>query len=178
MGLSSLHTYIWSYLVFSGACVTIFLLFRWSFRSLLCCFSVQILHSAVGLVKSNPMLTGFQVFSRVFLLWGVVWSVPEVGSVCKCVYVYPSAHAHMYVCVCVCVCIVYTWTCKCVCVYPSMCVWVHVHAWMCTACACICTHACSQEYVFVMCSFSVFFIFFIFYVLFPQHCRCQTTFQL
>ena len=43
-------------------------------------FAVQILHSVVGLVKSNPVLTAFQVFSRVFLLWGVVWSVPEVGA--------------------------------------------------------------------------------------------------
>ncbi|KAL8572571.1 hypothetical protein ACOMHN_017205 [Nucella lapillus] len=41
---------------------------------------MEIVHSAVGLVKSNPVLTGFQVFSRVFLLWGVVWSVPQVQT--------------------------------------------------------------------------------------------------
>ncbi|XP_076437785.1 very-long-chain (3R)-3-hydroxyacyl-CoA dehydratase 2-like [Babylonia areolata] len=41
---------------------------------------LEIVHSAVGVVKSNPVLTGFQVFSRVFLLWGVVWSVPQVQT--------------------------------------------------------------------------------------------------
>ncbi|KAK7092168.1 very-long-chain (3R)-3-hydroxyacyl-CoA dehydratase 2-like [Littorina saxatilis] len=41
---------------------------------------MEMVHSAIGLVKSNPVLTGFQVFSRVFLLWGVVWSVPEVQT--------------------------------------------------------------------------------------------------
>lgn len=39
---------------------------------------LEILHSATGWVRSNLMVTTAQVFSRVFLLWGVVWSVPEV----------------------------------------------------------------------------------------------------
>ncbi|PVD32391.1 hypothetical protein C0Q70_07825 [Pomacea canaliculata] len=41
---------------------------------------LEIVHSSLGLVKSNPILTTFQVFSRVFLLWGVVWSVPQVQT--------------------------------------------------------------------------------------------------
>ena len=141
---------------------------------MLCCFSVQILHSAVGLVKSNPMLTGFQVFSRVFLLWGVVWSVPEVGSVCKCLYVYPSAHAHMYVCVCVCVHCVYVNVQVCVCLSKHVCVGA------CTCvdvyCMCLYLYTCMQSRV-CFC-YVLFLSVYFFYVLFPQHCRCQTTFQL
>ncbi|RUS88985.1 hypothetical protein EGW08_003232 [Elysia chlorotica] len=41
---------------------------------------LEIVHSMVGLVRSNWVLTAFQVFSRVFLLWGVVWSVPEASE--------------------------------------------------------------------------------------------------
>ncbi|KAH9512622.1 Very-long-chain (3R)-3-hydroxyacyl-CoA dehydratase 2 [Bulinus truncatus] len=37
---------------------------------------LEVFHSMVGLVRSNWILTAFQVYSRVFLLWGVVWSVP------------------------------------------------------------------------------------------------------
>jgi len=34
----------------------------------------------VGFVRSNWVLTAFQVYSRVFLIWGVIWSVPETQS--------------------------------------------------------------------------------------------------
>ena len=34
-------------------------------------------YSALGLVRSNPVLTGFQVFSRVFVTWVIVHSFPE-----------------------------------------------------------------------------------------------------
>lgn len=38
---------------------------------------LEILHAAVGLVRSNPVLTGFQVMSRVYLVWGIVYVVKE-----------------------------------------------------------------------------------------------------
>lgn len=38
---------------------------------------LEIFHALCGLVRSNWLLTAFQVYSRVFLLWGVIWSVPE-----------------------------------------------------------------------------------------------------
>jgi len=41
---------------------------------------LEVLHSAVGFVKSNPLLTAVQVYSRVFLVWGVVWSVEQVQT--------------------------------------------------------------------------------------------------
>lgn len=40
---------------------------------------LQIVHAALGLVKSNPVLTAFQIFSRVLVTWGIAYSVPEVG---------------------------------------------------------------------------------------------------
>ena len=42
-------------------------------------FIFQIVHCSVGLVRSNVVLTAFQVFSRVFLTWGIVYSVEAVG---------------------------------------------------------------------------------------------------
>ncbi|XP_052764061.1 very-long-chain (3R)-3-hydroxyacyl-CoA dehydratase 2-like [Mya arenaria] len=42
---------------------------------------LEIVHCAVGIVRSNVMLTAFQVFSRVFLTWGIVYSVPESQDV-------------------------------------------------------------------------------------------------
>ncbi|CAG5128194.1 unnamed protein product [Candidula unifasciata] len=41
---------------------------------------LEIIHSMAGLVKSNWIITAFQVYSRVFLLWGVVWSVPATQN--------------------------------------------------------------------------------------------------
>ncbi|XP_033727517.1 very-long-chain (3R)-3-hydroxyacyl-CoA dehydratase 2-like [Pecten maximus] len=41
---------------------------------------LEIFHCAVGLVRSNVVLTAFQVFSRVFLTWGIAYSVPEVQT--------------------------------------------------------------------------------------------------
>jgi len=41
---------------------------------------LEIVHAAVGLVRSNVLLTGFQVFSRVFLVWGIAYSVPEIQN--------------------------------------------------------------------------------------------------
>ncbi|BFZ11101.1 hypothetical protein BsWGS_14140 [Bradybaena similaris] len=41
---------------------------------------LEVVHSMTGLVRSNWILTAFQVYSRVFLLWGVVWSVPTAQS--------------------------------------------------------------------------------------------------
>ena len=38
----------------------------------------QVIHAAVGLVRSNPVLTAFQIASRVFLIWGICYLVPEV----------------------------------------------------------------------------------------------------
>ncbi|KAK6167868.1 hypothetical protein SNE40_021799 [Patella caerulea] len=41
---------------------------------------LEVLHCAVGFVKSSVVLTAFQVASRVFLVWGVVFSVKQVQS--------------------------------------------------------------------------------------------------
>ncbi|XP_063407789.1 very-long-chain (3R)-3-hydroxyacyl-CoA dehydratase 2-like [Mytilus trossulus] len=41
---------------------------------------LEVLNCAVGFVKSNVVLTGFQVFSRVFLTWGIAYSVPSVQN--------------------------------------------------------------------------------------------------
>jgi len=43
-----------------------------------CAVVMQIVHAAVRIVRSNPITTATQVFSRVFLIWGVLWLVPEV----------------------------------------------------------------------------------------------------
>ena len=43
---------------------------------------LEILHAIVGLVKSNPMLTGFQVFSRVFVTWAIVHPF-QAAQVCR-----------------------------------------------------------------------------------------------
>ncbi|XP_002733798.1 very-long-chain (3R)-3-hydroxyacyl-CoA dehydratase 2-like [Saccoglossus kowalevskii] len=39
---------------------------------------LEIVHAIIGIVPSSVVLTAFQVFSRVFLLWGIIYSVPEV----------------------------------------------------------------------------------------------------
>ncbi|XP_077990338.1 very-long-chain (3R)-3-hydroxyacyl-CoA dehydratase 2-like [Glandiceps talaboti] len=41
---------------------------------------LEILHAIIGIVPSSVVLTAFQVFSRVFLLWGIVHSIPEVQN--------------------------------------------------------------------------------------------------
>ncbi|XP_064652270.1 very-long-chain (3R)-3-hydroxyacyl-CoA dehydratase 2-like [Lineus longissimus] len=38
---------------------------------------LEIVHCAIGIVPSNVVLTAFQVFSRVFLVWGINYSVKE-----------------------------------------------------------------------------------------------------
>jgi len=38
----------------------------------------EILHAATGLVRSNPILTTFQVFSRLIVLWGVIHPIVKV----------------------------------------------------------------------------------------------------
>ena len=39
---------------------------------------LEILHSATGLVPSSAILTAFQVFSRIFILWGVMVPIVKV----------------------------------------------------------------------------------------------------
>jgi len=50
---------------------------------------LEVLHSATGLVRSNPFLTAVQLASRVFLIWGVLYIVPEaqdqVGVLLICI---------------------------------------------------------------------------------------------
>ena len=41
---------------------------------------LEVVHAALGFVKSNVVLTGFQVMSRVFLVWGVAYLVKEVRN--------------------------------------------------------------------------------------------------
>ena len=41
---------------------------------------LQVVHCAVGFVRSNVVMTAFQVASRVFLVWGVLHSVRETQS--------------------------------------------------------------------------------------------------
>lgn len=38
---------------------------------------LEVVHAAVGLVRSNPAVTGIQVASRVFLVWGILHLVTE-----------------------------------------------------------------------------------------------------
>jgi len=38
---------------------------------------LEVVHAAVGLVKTNPMLAMFQVSSRVFVVWAILDAVPE-----------------------------------------------------------------------------------------------------
>ena len=38
---------------------------------------LEVVHAAVGLVKTNPMLAMFQVSSRVFVTWAILDAVPE-----------------------------------------------------------------------------------------------------
>jgi very-long-chain (3R)-3-hydroxyacyl-CoA dehydratase len=38
---------------------------------------LEVVHSATGIVRSNPFLTAVQLASRVFLIWGVLYVVPE-----------------------------------------------------------------------------------------------------
>ncbi|XP_060592103.1 very-long-chain (3R)-3-hydroxyacyl-CoA dehydratase 2-like [Ruditapes philippinarum] len=42
---------------------------------------LEILHCALGFVRSSVMLTAFQVFSRVMLTWGVAYSIVVVQNV-------------------------------------------------------------------------------------------------
>ncbi|KAH3713026.1 very-long-chain (3R)-3-hydroxyacyl-CoA dehydratase 2-like [Dreissena polymorpha] len=42
---------------------------------------LEIVHCAVGMVRSNVMLTAFQVISRIFVTWGVAYSIPEVHDI-------------------------------------------------------------------------------------------------
>lgn len=41
---------------------------------------LEILHAVFGLVKSNPIITAVQVYSRLFVLWGIIYSVPEIQN--------------------------------------------------------------------------------------------------
>ena len=38
------------------------------------------IHALVGFVRTNPVLTAFQVASRVFLVWGIAVPVTEVSG--------------------------------------------------------------------------------------------------
>lgn len=42
---------------------------------------LEVVHASIGLVKSNPVLTAFQVYSRVFVLWGImnVFNAAQTG---------------------------------------------------------------------------------------------------
>ena len=40
---------------------------------------LQVAHCLVGLVKANLFTTLMQVYSRLFILWGVIEAVPQVG---------------------------------------------------------------------------------------------------
>lgn len=41
---------------------------------------LEIAHSALGLVRSPVMTTLQQVFSRVFIVWGILWAVPHATA--------------------------------------------------------------------------------------------------
>lgn len=48
---------------------------------LLCTAAVlEIAHAACGLVKSNPVITGFQVVARLFVTWAILHCVPEAQT--------------------------------------------------------------------------------------------------
>jgi len=41
---------------------------------------LEIVHAALGLVRSNPVVTAVQVWSRVFLVWGICYSFPVIQN--------------------------------------------------------------------------------------------------
>lgn len=41
---------------------------------------LEILHVALGLVKSSLTMTTFQVFSRIFVVWGILHNIPEIQN--------------------------------------------------------------------------------------------------
>jgi len=41
---------------------------------------LEIVHAAVGMVRSNPVITALQVYSRVFLVWGICHSFPQIQN--------------------------------------------------------------------------------------------------
>jgi len=43
-------------------------------------YTLQVLHCAFGFVRSGVVLTAFQVWSRVFLTWGVVYTASTVSK--------------------------------------------------------------------------------------------------
>jgi len=40
----------------------------------------QVIHIVLRIVRSNPVMTAVQVMSRLFLTWGILWLVLEVGN--------------------------------------------------------------------------------------------------
>ena len=41
---------------------------------------LEVVNAALGLVKSSVMITAFQVASRLFLIWGVLFPVPQTQT--------------------------------------------------------------------------------------------------
>lgn len=91
-----MHTDYANHKLLVRICSNIELLYPWYFfnvhvrlniiytkcKKIYCCTSLnlwQILHCALGLVRSSVVLTAFQVFSRVFLTWAITYSVPSVS---------------------------------------------------------------------------------------------------
>jgi len=50
---------------------------EWSLKIFQTAALLEVVHAALGLVKTNPMLALFQVSSRVFVAWAILDAVPE-----------------------------------------------------------------------------------------------------
>merc|ERR1712241_711560 len=50
---------------------------EWSLKIFQTAAVLEVVHAAVGLVKTNPMLAMFQVSSRVFVVWAILGAMPE-----------------------------------------------------------------------------------------------------
>uniref|UniRef100_A0A183B5V3 Very-long-chain (3R)-3-hydroxyacyl-CoA dehydratase n=1 Tax=Echinostoma caproni TaxID=27848 RepID=A0A183B5V3_9TREM len=42
---------------------------------------IEVLHAALGLVRSSPFTTAVQISSRVFVVWGILFLLPEEQSI-------------------------------------------------------------------------------------------------
>ena len=51
---------------------------------------VEVLHAAAGLVRSPIFTAAQQVASRLFIVWGILWLVPEAAS--KSLVLFRCAH--------------------------------------------------------------------------------------
>ncbi|KAJ3187792.1 hypothetical protein HDU85_006185 [Gaertneriomyces sp. JEL0708] len=78
-----LSTIAWGYVLYHLSCELLESDFKWGLAYVRCgqlvtwvqtAALLEILHAALGLVKSSPVTTAIQVCSRLLILWGVLYS--------------------------------------------------------------------------------------------------------